>query len=123
MHPYIAVGLPYISLKSYVRYRVVPKANLDNAEMIIERILMTISVEMNIPKSQILSKSRAMPERDARHIAMHLIRKKSKLPLVRIGKVFNRDHSTVINSLKSVDGWLLHNKKFNRVYTELEKLI
>lgn len=123
MNPYIAVGLPYISMKGYLRHRVIPKPSLDDQQMMIERILMTLVVELHVDKSQILSKSRAMPERDARHIAIHLIRKKTKLPLKEIGRYFKRDHSTVINSLNVVDGLILHNKRFNKVYTQLEQLI
>ncbi len=40
----------------------------------------------------------------ARQIAMYLIRSMTNLPVVEIGKVFdNRDHSTVLYSLKQVE--------------------
>ena len=123
MTPYIAAGVPYVAMRSYLRYRTIPQLDMTDTDMMVERVLMIVSVELNIPRECILSKSRRMPERDARHISIHLIRKLTRLPLKAIGKIFKRDHSTMINSLQSVDGWIKHNHKFHDLYTRIEKLI
>lgn len=39
----------------------------------------------------------------ARHIAMYLIRKFTKLTLVQIGAYFNRNHATVIYAVKKIE--------------------
>lgn len=96
---------------------------MTDTEMMVERVLTIVSFELNVPKSDILYKSRRMPERDARHISIHLIRNRTNLPLKSIGKIFNRDHSTIINSINSVNGWIKYDSKFNELYKRLDKLI
>lgn len=119
----IAVGISYMALKTYVRYKVIPERDMTNIDMMVERIIMTVCVELNVPRSSILSRSRSMPEKDARHIAIHLIRKNTGLSQKDIGKIFKRDRTTAIHSIEVIDEWMLYDKKFNALYTRLEKLI
>jgi len=124
MTPYIAVGLPYISIKGYIRYKAsLPKMDMAEVDMIVNRIIMLISLELSVPKSDILSNSRRMPEKDARHLAIRIIRNRTKLSTVKIGQIFNRDHATIVHSLQTTDGWIRHNHKFNQLYTSIDKLI
>ena len=39
----------------------------------------------------------------ARHISIYIIRTMTEMSLPAIGKVFNRDHTTIINSLEKVE--------------------
>lgn len=40
----------------------------------------------------------------ARQIAQYLLRSELKMPLKAIGKLFNRDHSSIIHSIKHING-------------------
>lgn len=40
----------------------------------------------------------------ARQIAQYLLRSELKMPLKAIGKLFNRDHTTIIHSIKYING-------------------
>lgn len=39
----------------------------------------------------------------ARNIIMYVLKKKSELSLAKIGAIFNRDHTTVIYAIRSID--------------------
>ena len=39
----------------------------------------------------------------ARHVAIYIVRNLTNLPLQTIGQLFNRDHTTMMNSIKSVE--------------------
>ena len=57
----------------------------------------------------------------ARQIAMYLIRSITKLSVVDIGKVFdNRDHSTVLYSLKQVEKQMKTDPAFAETVKEIK---
>jgi chromosomal replication initiator protein len=51
----------------------------------------------------ILGKSQAKEVTFPRKLAMFLCRKKLGLPFLTIGKIFGRDHSTVMSSIKCIE--------------------
>jgi chromosomal replication initiator protein len=53
--------------------------------------------------ADLVSKSRSRPLTQARHIAMYLIRECTGLSLIKIGEVFNRDHTTALHGIKKVE--------------------
>jgi chromosomal replication initiator protein len=53
--------------------------------------------------SDLVSKSRSRPLTQARHIAMYLIRECTGLSLIKIGEVFNRDHTTALHGIKKIE--------------------
>jgi chromosomal replication initiator protein len=53
--------------------------------------------------AELISKSRSRPLTQARHIAMYLIRECTGLSLIKIGEVFNRDHTTALHGIKKVE--------------------
>lgn len=58
---------------------------------------------------------------EARQIAMYLIRSMTNLPVVEIGKVFdNRDHSTVLYSLKQVEKQMKKDPSFAETVKEIK---
>ena len=58
-----------------------------------------------------------------RQIAMHLIKKYTRLSLQQTGKIFNKDHSTVLHSKKTITNLALVDKKFNKELLELNVII
>lgn len=68
-----------------------------------EKILKALSAHFGITADDILGKSQAREFAFPRQIAMYLYREKLKLPYQGIGKLFGRDHSTVMSSIKQIE--------------------
>jgi chromosomal replication initiator protein len=76
-------------------------------EIIIEETSKCYGVAM----SDIMSTSRTKEVAIARQVAMYIIRQQTKLSLPEIGRVFGRDHTTVIHSLEKVEGLIKENRE------------
>ena len=57
---------------------------------------------------------------NARHVAIYFIRSLTELSLKEIGKIFSRDHTTVISSLNKVD---VNIKTVNNYESEINALM
>lgn len=79
-------------------------------EMIEEahRIIEVICHYYELPYKAIVGKERYPRLVIVRHIAMHFIKEKTDLSLVDIGKIFDRDHTTIIYSLRNVESKRTH---------------
>jgi chromosomal replication initiator protein len=76
-------------------------------------IMAAVSESLDIPIETILSKDRHQDVAMARQIAMALIRKyEPSVTLKRIGRMFRRDHSTVIYALRTFDNLYGRDKTF-----------
>jgi chromosomal replication initiation ATPase DnaA len=60
---------------------------------------------------------------DLRSIVMHVLRKNTGLSLQEIGKIFKRDHSSVIHNVKKVEGLLNVDKGFSLTYYEIKEVL
>lgn len=67
-----------------------------------EHILEAVAIAFGIRKEDIISKSQTRDSVLPRKIAMYLLRRELKLPYMKIGSLFDRDHSTVMSSIKQV---------------------
>jgi chromosomal replication initiator protein len=67
-----------------------------------DKILASVAEVFGIKKEDILSKSQSRETSLPRQIAMYLLRKELKLPYMKIGDIFKRDHSTVMTSIKQI---------------------
>ncbi len=67
-----------------------------------DKILISVAEVFGIKKEDLLSKSQARETSLPRQIAMYLLRKELKLPYMKIGDIFHRDHSTVMTSIKQI---------------------
>lgn len=69
------------------------------------------------------SKTRKQEVVIKRQLAMYILRKKSKMILSEIGDDFDRDHATVIHSVKEINNRLFWDKSFrenvNQILSEL----
>lgn len=77
----------------------------------------------NLSRYELLSKSRATEIVKARQLGMYLMRKYSRMSTYRIGKVFNKDHATVIYATKQVINHCDTEKKYKYEFDELIKLL
>lgn len=68
-----------------------------------DEILTAVCAALKVDYEVLMGKSRQRDISDARKIAFRLLRDVSRLTLVQIGKIFNKDHSTVVHSLNAYD--------------------
>lgn len=75
-----------------------------------EKIIKAVAAHHGITSDDILGKSQVKSVAYPRKQAMFYCRQKLKLPFQGIGKIFNKDHSTVMSSCKQVQKDLEENK-------------
>jgi chromosomal replication initiation ATPase DnaA len=56
-----------------------------------------------------------------RHLIMYLLRKKTSMSLNEIGRMFNRDHSSVINAMDCIEKYLFND--FNGRRKEIQQFL
>jgi chromosomal replication initiator protein len=56
-----------------------------------------------LTRNDLVSKNRSRPLTTARHIAMYLLRETTSLSLIKIGEMFDRDHSTALHGIRKVE--------------------
>ncbi|MGL1934912.1 MAG: chromosomal replication initiator protein DnaA [Fibrobacterales bacterium] len=88
----------------------------------VDEIIEAISRYYNVEIDRILEGGRGTKEvAQARHIAMYLIKELSSLSLKSIGKRFgDRDHSTVVHSIKAVQKMMINDPSYRRGIEELK---
>lgn len=67
-----------------------------------EKILAAVAAYYAIPQGDILGKSQKREMSLPRQISMYLCREKLHLPFIKIGLLFDRDHSTVMSSIRRI---------------------
>ncbi|MCD7712315.1 MAG: chromosomal replication initiator protein DnaA [Firmicutes bacterium] len=78
----------------------------------VERVLSEVSSRYGVESKDIIGKSRMKNISWARHIAVYVLRKKTDLSLPAIGKIFGRDHSTIVSSIGVIDREIESNPAF-----------
>lgn len=78
-----------------------------------EMVCDLVSSQFKVPVKDLQSKSRKKEITIPRQIAMYLARKHTEQSLQEIGKVFRRDHSTVLHSIKVVSSKLVRDASVN----------
>jgi len=73
--------------------------------------------------SDLVSKSRSRPLTTARHVAMYLLRELTGLSLIKIGELFDRDHTTALHGIKKIEGLMPARGSTYRQVQELTKKI
>ena len=84
-----------------------------NQILTVEMISELVSGQFKVSVKELQSKSRKKAIATPRQIAMYLARKYTEESLVDIGKTFNRDHSTVLHSIKVVSTKLVRDTSVN----------
>jgi chromosomal replication initiator protein len=67
-----------------------------------EKILDIVSQSFGIHPDDLLNKSQARESVLPRQISMYLLRSLLKMPYLKIGKYFDKDHSTVMSSIRQI---------------------
>ncbi len=69
----------------------------------IDKILSMVSQKYGISVEDLKSRKRTSNIASARHISVYIIKKLTDRSLPAIGRVFGRDHTTIINSIETVE--------------------
>lgn len=78
----------------------------------VECIIYSIEQETGVTFEQMCGTSRKREIVYARHYTMYLIKERLKWAWVHIGKLFNKDHSTVIHAVKNVENLMFTNDQY-----------
>ncbi len=86
-------------------------------------ILTETAKYFGLRREDLVSKSRSRPLTTARHIAMYLLRELTGLSLIKIGELFERDHSTALHGIKRIETLMPNRDTVYRQVQELTKKI
>ena len=78
----------------------------------IDKVLNDVAEEFKVTKEDIVGKRRLKQFVEPRQVAQYLIREKMNKTLESIADIFNKDHSTIIYSVKNVNNLLDVDKNF-----------
>ena len=93
-------------------------------EITVDFIQKIVASYYNIPVEKLKEKTRKKLFVTARKLSMYLAKQLSDKSLVSIGEYFgNRDHSTVIHAIKSIEEMLQQDERFKNVVNDLTKKI
>jgi chromosomal replication initiator protein len=73
----------------------------------------------NLSVAELVSKSRSRPLTTARHVGMYLLREQTGLSLIKIGDLFDRDHTTVMHGIKKIEALM---KARGGLYRQVQEL-
>ena len=86
----------------------------------VDKIFAAVQKKYDIRREDIVSGKRTKEIANARHITVYTIRSVTDMSLPNIGKIIDRDHSTVLSSIESVEKRMAQNPVFR---TEIEEMI
>ena len=89
----------------------------------IDKILHTVSSHYNITVEDMKSRKRISSIASARHVAVYIIKKMTDRSLPARGREFNRDHTTIINSIDTVEKRLASDPAFDAELKELMRAV
>lgn len=88
-----------------------------------EKILAFVSSKYGIPEEDIKSRKQTKDIKNARHIAAYLTRKLLDMPLASVGKLFNRDHTTIMSSIDNIEKQIKTSPAFENSINEMVREI
>ena len=87
----------------------------------VDKIFAAVFKKYNVRRNDLTGTRRTKDVASARHITIYLIRKITDMSFPNIGKIFSRDHSTIMSSIETVEKKLQHDTVFNVEINELIK--
>jgi chromosomal replication initiator protein len=88
-----------------------------------ETIMTETADYFGLQREDLVSKSRSRPLTQARHMAMYLMRELTGLSLIKIGELFDRDHSTALHGIKRIENLMPNRDTVYRQVQEITKRI
>ena len=88
-------------------------------EVIIEKALRLVCKKYNVTEEDLKSSKRTQSIANARHVAIHILKKVTDLSHKEVGNILNRNHATVIASLNTVDINIKTKKNYQEEINEI----
>ncbi len=88
-----------------------------------EKIIQTVCQFFKISKDDMFSRRRNNEIAEPRQLCMYLISDMIDMPLMAIGKIFNRDHSTVVHARDKISSQIRTNQKTKTLISDLKSQI
>jgi chromosomal replication initiator protein len=82
-------------------------------------ILEETAAYFSVTRADLVGKSRSRQLTTARHVAMYLARECTGLSLIKIGELFERDHTTVLHGIKKIEMLM---RARGSLYTQVQNL-
>ena len=98
-------------------------ADTPKTEVTVDRILSIIAQRYSVSVDDLKSRKKSADIVNARHKCVYFIRKLTDLSTPQIGRIFSRDHTTVLNSIKNVEFEIESDAVFEREIKELSEEI
>jgi chromosomal replication initiator protein len=89
----------------------------------IDKIFSAVFRVYGVDKADLVGKNRSRKIALPRHVSIYLIRSITEMSFPNIGKIFDKDHSTIVNSISKVQSLMFSDSEFNKLITDLEKEI
>jgi len=89
----------------------------------VEKIFTSVYKKYGIPKDELTGKKRSKEIANARHVTIYLIRKITEMSFPNIGKIFEKDHTTILASYEKIEKRLFSDPMFQVEIMEIEKEI
>lgn len=89
----------------------------------VDKILEKIAKKYGITVEEIKGRKRTNDIANPRHIAIYLIRKMTEISLPAIGRIFGRDHTTIMSSLKTAETMIKTNSLLELEISDIIKEI
>ena len=89
----------------------------------IEKILNEVSNKFKVSVEDLKSRKRTSNIASARHSAIYIIKKLTNSSLPAIGKMFGRDHTTVMNSIDAVEKRMANEPAYDQQIKEIIRII
>ena len=89
----------------------------------VDKIFTAVYKKYGIKKEDIIGERRTKDIAQARHIAIYLIREITDMSFPGIGKILNRNHTTIISSIETVEKKIISQQSFSMEIDELIKSI
>ena len=95
--------------------------NEEPVSVTLDRIFAMVEKKFSVTKDDMIGTRRTKEIAAARHVAVYLIRNITDISLPKIGRIFNRDHTTVISSCEAVERRMLSDSSYNFLVSEMMK--
>lgn len=89
----------------------------------VDKIFSAVYRKYGIKKEDIIGERRTKDIAQARHIAIYLIRQITDMSFPGIGKILNRNHTTIISSIETVEKKIISSQSFSLEIDELIKSV
>ncbi|MBE6621964.1 MAG: chromosomal replication initiator protein DnaA [Ruminococcaceae bacterium] len=95
----------------------------ESVTVTIDKILNAVSTHYGLTVEDLKSRKRTSNVAFARHVAIYMIKKLTDRSLPAIGRVFGRDHTTILNSIDTVEKRLATDTSFESEVKELIRTV